>query len=115
MGKKFSEFSSDKKTGGQMSFFEGSTGKEPPKKPDEAEIHKKISKESEENITKKYNEYSQMNSDQLMSEFLRMSRQRVADGSLDALEMQRVQETLFPYLSAEQQEKFRELMSLVGK
>lgn len=111
MGRKFSEYSGDKKTREKRDFPD----KKEVKEPDETTIHKKVSKEREENITEKYKEYSQMDSDRLLSEFLRMSRQRISDGSLDALEIQRIQETLFPHISSEQQKKFQELIDLIEK
>lgn len=98
MGKKFSEYTPLKSE--QMSFLDSD---------------KDVTEERKEDLEQKYEHYSKMDNDQLMSEFLRMSRQRMAEGSLDAREMKRIQETLFPYLSQEQKKRFEELMGLIGK
>ena len=100
MGKKFSEYTSQKSE--QVNFFD-------------SDATKNVSEERKESLEQKYDQYSKMGNDQLMSEFLRMSRQRMAEGSLDAQEMQRIQETLFPYLSEEQKKKFQELMGLISR
>ena len=115
MGIKFSDYSGEDKSFKQMSFFDNPKGNEGAKKIDEEDLLKKVSEKDRENISEKYQEYSQMDNNQLMSEFLNMSRQRMAEGNLDSSEVQRIKDTLFPYLSVEQKEKFKELMDLIGR
>ena len=97
------------------SFIDNVEENEGDKKIDEEDLLKKVSEQDKEHISEKYQKYSQMDNNQLMSEFLNMSRQRMAEGNLDSSEVQRIKDTLFPYLSVEQKEKFKDLMDLIGR
>lgn len=55
--------------------------------------------------------YSSMSNNQLFSEFMRVAQQMKAEGTLNLAYIENIKQTIFPYLSAEQQQMFYEFMN----
>ncbi len=63
-----------------------------------------------EQLQKMIDKYSTYSPDQLMSEFMRLSAMKKRDGTLNVSEINRIRDTIFPYLNSEQQQMFYKLM-----
>jgi len=73
----------------------------------------KVSSEREGEINDLVNKYSGYSEDELVNEFVRQTNFKRQNGEMDDAGLDRIKDTLSPYLNKEQQARLNEIMKMV--
>jgi len=73
----------------------------------------KVSSERESEINDMVNKYSGYSEDELVNEFVRQTNLKRQSGEMDDAGLDKIKDTLSPYLNKEQQARLNEIMKMV--